>query len=410
MIQSTGQLEMFDPTRWGLPTEAVAGLSNRLLCLWRRFQSCFKTKTHNTAEHALTYLRGLLMLATGRNYVNIARRVVDPEQDGQNIQQFMSDSPWPAQAVFEQIQEEICQQPELRGGMLTVDESGDECAGAQKAGSGRQYLGREGKVDMGQVGVGVGYYKNGTWVLVDAELYMLEFWFDDAHAKLRERWHVPAERVFKTKPELALEMILRAQVHTLPFEVVGCDDLYGRDSQFRTELDVHHIIYMADVPADTQVYLKKPVTGIPETPPDKKGRPFSQVQVLNEVEPVDVRKLVTHSETVFQSVDVRHTERGLLTYQCHARRVWTITETGLVREEWLFIRQEHDHTFTFSLSNALPETPLAQLAFWRALRYFAERIFQDIKSEGGWDELVAPQVPCLDAPYGSGCSGLMVCG
>ena len=29
------------------------------------------------------------------------------------------------------------------------------------------------------------------------------------------------------------------------------------------------------------------------------------------------------------------------------------------------------------------------LAWWRALRYFAERIFQDSKSEAGWDELVA---------------------
>jgi hypothetical protein len=41
------------------------------------------------------------------------------------------------------------------------------------------------------------------------------------------------------------------------------------------------------------------------------------------------------------------------------------------------------------LSNAPGETPLSQLALWRAQRYFAERIFQDSKSEAGWDELVA---------------------
>ena len=34
-------------------------------------------------------------------------------------------------------------------------------------------------------------------------------------------------------------------------------------------------------------------------------------------------------------------------------------------------------------------TPLEHLALWRSQRYFAERIFQDAKSEGGWDELVA---------------------
>jgi hypothetical protein len=41
------------------------------------------------------------------------------------------------------------------------------------------------------------------------------------------------------------------------------------------------------------------------------------------------------------------------------------------------------------LSNASAETPLSQLALWRSQRYFAERIFQDAKSEAGWDELVA---------------------
>ena len=41
------------------------------------------------------------------------------------------------------------------------------------------------------------------------------------------------------------------------------------------------------------------------------------------------------------------------------------------------------------MSNASAETPLCQLALWRSQRYFAERIFQDAKSEAGWDELVA---------------------
>jgi len=52
--------------------------------------------------------------------------------------------------------------------MLTLDESGDECAGEKKAGAARQYLGREGKVDLGQVGVGLGYYAADVWAMVDA--------------------------------------------------------------------------------------------------------------------------------------------------------------------------------------------------------------------------------------------------
>jgi SRSO17 transposase len=235
----------------------------------------------------------------------------------------------------------------------------------------------------------LGYYKDDVWTLVDAELYLPEVWFDDDHAPLRQRWHIPEERVFMTKPELGLQKIRHAKANGLPFEVVGCDSVYGRDSQFRADLDAEGVIYVADIPKNTQVYLERPVVGIPERPPGKRGRPFSKLQVLNEVQPVKVRQLVTHSDTVLQPVDVRHTERGLLTYECAARRIWTITEKGQVLEEWLFIWQEPDDAFRFSLSNAPAETPLSQLALWRSQRYFAERIFQDSKSEAGWDELVA---------------------
>ncbi len=78
-----------------------------------------------------------------------------------------------------------------------------------------------------------------------------------------------------------------------------------------------------------------------------------------------------------------------LYYRCAALRVWTLTPDVQVREEWLLIRKEPDGSFTFSLSNAPPSTSIEQLALWRCLRYFAERTFQDAKSEAGWDELVA---------------------
>ncbi len=56
---------------------------------------------------------------TDRNYANIARRVIAPTDDGQNLQQFMSDSPWAGEKVFQQIQREIQQHQKLQDGMLT---------------------------------------------------------------------------------------------------------------------------------------------------------------------------------------------------------------------------------------------------------------------------------------------------
>lgn len=389
MIQGAVEQNVFDPLRWGLPIDAIHDLATRLRRIWSRFRGCFKTQTRDTSKYAYVYLRGLLTMKTQRNYANIARRVVDLDDDGQNLQQFMSDSPWSGQMVFEQIQAEIGQRPELRGGMLTLDESGDKCAGEQKAGAARQHLGRIGKVDLGQVGVGAGYYKDGIWVLVDAELYLHQRWFDKQHVKLRRRWHIPTGQTFKTKPELGWEMIQRAKQNRLPFQVVGCDSLYGRDKQFRADMDAAGILFIADVPANTQVYLDKPIVGVPETPSGKKGRPYSRPRVLSDDKPVEVRTLTTHPDMAFQPLEVRHVERGVLVYDCAARRVWTVTDAGQVREEWLFLRREDDGSCSYSLSNAPANTPLTQLARWRSWRYFAERIFQDEKSETGWDELQA---------------------
>jgi SRSO17 transposase len=271
--------------------------------------------------------------------------------------------------------------------MLTLDESGDKRSGNQSAGSARQYIGHLGKVDMGQVGVALGYYQHGVWTMTDAELYLPEVWFDEEHAQLRQRWHIPPERTFATKIQLGLEMIRRAKAYGLPFEIVGCDSVYGRDSDFRAALDTDGVLYMADVLATTRVYPKKPIVGVPATPAGKHGRPFSRIQVLSDDQPVEARSVV--SEMTLIPVEVRHTERGLLVYECAARRVWTITQKGVVREEWLLVRRESDGSFSFSLSNAPIETSLAQLASWRCQRYFAERIFQDAKTEAGWDELEA---------------------
>lgn len=109
---------------------------------------------------------------------------------------------------------------------------------------------------------------------------------------------------------------------------------------------------------------------------------------MNDVQPVSVEDLI--EKIVLKQVSIRHTERGLLLYDGAAMKVWTITDEGDVRSEWLlFWRGPADKAISFTLSNASFETPWQSLLRERALRYFAERVFQDAKSEAGWDELVA---------------------
>ena len=386
--QSTN-LSVFSAERWGLPVEVVKDLGNQLHGMWQRYHPCFTTLRHDTSAYALIYLKGLMLLPNNRNYVNIMRQVESPDSDGQNLQNYISDSSWPAPKVYDQIQSEIHQDHRLQGGMLTLDESGDVRSGDQSAGAAHQYIGNVGKLAMGQVGVALGYYAVNVWIMVDAELFLPEIWFDEAHKKLHRRLHIPEDRQFQTKLEIGLQQIDRAQRNGLPFSRFSCDALYGRSHEFRAKLDDRKIPYLADIPCNLQVYLQQPLVGIPSKPEGSGGRPPTQWQILNGVEPLEVRAIAQLPEIKFQTIDIRPCERGRLCYDCARKPVWTVTEEGTVRQETLFFRRESDGSLSYALSNEPKQTPLSTLAQWRSERYFVERTFQDAKSEGGWDELIA---------------------
>jgi SRSO17 transposase len=167
-----------------------------------------------------------LTLEDQRNFANIERRL-EPGKDGQQLQQFMSDWPWSAVAVYERIQGEIKTEPRLqRGGLLIVDETADAKAGEGSAGSGQQYNGRdngrEGLVELCQGATCLSFVPpaEGVGTLVDNELFLPEHWFSASYAALRQKLGVPPERTFPTKPQLALTMIRRARQRGLPFERV----------------------------------------------------------------------------------------------------------------------------------------------------------------------------------------------
>jgi SRSO17 transposase len=335
---------------------------------------------------AYNYLSGLLRMKSERNYASIGRQT---GASGQGVQHFMSNSPWSAQAAIRQVQQEIAGKPEFqRGGMLLLDESADEKASEKTVGAGRQHNGRLGKIEMSQVGTFLAYVNGETWTWVDGELFLQEHWFSPQMVKERKRLGVPAERRSESKVELGWEMIQRAVAHGLPFEAVGCDDLYGRAEWFRREMDRAGIVYMADVPENIQVYLSEPQVGVPATAPGHRGKPFTRERVLPEEESLSVETVARREDTRYQRIRVRPTERGELADEFAARRVWTIRE-GEVLQEWLVIRRAGDGAMSYSLSNAPADSTLDRLAWLKCQRYFVERANQDSKSEIGWDELRA---------------------
>jgi SRSO17 transposase len=296
---------VFEPQRWGLSAENTQSLVHRLHGFWRRFHEGFKTKTRDTSEYAHDYMIGQLRMEEKCNYTNIGCNMGVPAQ---NMQHFKSNSPWSAQAVIRQVQAEIAATPELQGGVLILDESANAKEGNKSAGAARQYDGRRGKVDMSQVGTLLAYTNGSVWGWVDGELYLPEHWFTPEMAELRKRLGIPPERKFETKIELGWKMIQRTHANGFPFEAICCDDFYGQSREFRARMNGAGHIYMADVPRDTQVYLKRPFVGIPEAQPGRQGRKPSRSRVLSEEKPLEVCDVARREDTNWRRVLVRSTE------------------------------------------------------------------------------------------------------
>lgn len=316
-----------------------------------------------------------------RTISNIARTGAVVEQ---NMQQFMSDSPWSGLELIKGLQQDIGGHAHYQSGsVLLLDESADQKGGEYSAGAGRQHNGRLGKVEMSQVGVFLSLTNQGYHTWVDGELYFPEAWFRAKAAEKRAKIGFPPERTFQTKLELALQMVKRVKDRGLPFVAVDCDSLYGRKGWLRDEFTKLEIEYYADVPENTQVYL---------TPPrlrpklGKKGQPTPQFELEGRV--YEVKHLKNDPHTVFHTMTLRPNERGLLVADFARRRVWTVREDGSLRQEWLLIRQDPSRT-TYSLSNAPTQTSLTTMAERKSQRYFIERSNQEAKSEFGWDEFQA---------------------
>ena len=243
-----------------------------------------------------------------RNFTNIGRTC---GQAPQNIQHFISHSPWEGQEVLGQVREEIRQTPAFTtAGVLVLDESAEEKASDKTVGAGRQHNGRLGQIEMSQVGTFLAYVNDGIWTWIDGELFLPEAWFAQGMAKERARLGAPPDRKFSTKIELGWRMIERATAEGLPFEWVCCDTLYGRSTWLRRQLNRPQLVYMADVPADTRVYLERPVVGVPERDPGQQGRGCSKPRVLSTEPPVEVRQLSASPKTMWTRIRVRATERG----------------------------------------------------------------------------------------------------
>src|SRR2546421_461437 len=117
----------------------------------------------------------------------------------------------------------------------------------------------------GRGGVFVGYGSSQGYTLLDRRLYVPAEWLtDDAYAERRRQCGMPPETTFKTKPELAQEMITAVvKSQALRCRWVVADEAFGNNPGFLDGVTGLGLWYFAEVPHSTRVWDVRPTTHVP---------------------------------------------------------------------------------------------------------------------------------------------------
>jgi len=348
----------------------------------QKFTEMFRTKTRNLKEQALQYMKGKFIEKGRGNMTSYARCVEGT--NNQSVTHFISDSPWDVEPVIEQIQADVTNLiGDKINGSIHLDESGFKKDGKNSVGVKRQYLGRLGKVDNCQMGVFLGYACGNRRTLIDERLFLPEDWANDPIR--RKKCGVPDDIVFKTKGQLGIEMLVEAKNRKVPFAWVGMDCFYGEHPWLLDKIDGSDMIYIADVPSDTQVWLEKPKIEVPEKKGIRGPDPKIKKLVSGEPLPIQVNKIAEQLDpSQYTRVFLRETERKELWSLLACLRVYPVRNKLPGVETWLIIRKdEGENTTKYQLSNAPEDTSIDRLGQMSCSRFWIERAFEDGKGGAG---------------------------
>jgi SRSO17 transposase len=211
--------------------QAATPAPGPLECYAARFDDLFERR--NAREAFRRYLEGLLLPAE-RNKTLTALANAEPivgihAPRVQSLQWFLSESTWDAATLNARRVALVRQDPATAphpDGVLVIDETGDRKWGTKTAHIGRQYLGSIGKVDSGVVTV------SSLWA--DERVY-----WPLAVEPFTPKQHFPngmSDPAYRTKPQIARELVQQAVGAGIPFRAVVADSLYGESLTFREEL------------------------------------------------------------------------------------------------------------------------------------------------------------------------------
>lgn len=204
-------------------------------------------------QHAEEYIRGLLMDGERKSIEPMASRL--PDGDVQALQQFVNQSPWSYKEVRASLARRVEQEfvPEA---YWLIDEVSFPKQGQHSVGVARQYCGTLGKKANCQVAVTLDLGTEESSTPLDWALYLPEKWANDLVR--RKEAGVPEEIIFKTKTDLALDLIDEVKGWGLQGRLVLADSAYGDGFEFRQGLRDRRLDYVVQVSGNLTGWTEDP--------------------------------------------------------------------------------------------------------------------------------------------------------
>jgi SRSO17 transposase len=334
-------------------------------------------------RHGALYVEGLLLDGERKSIEPLAQRV--PGGNVQALQQFVGQSPWAWEPVrgllAQQMEEEL-----LPAAAWIVDDTGFPKQGHESVGVARQYSGTLGKVGNCQVAVAVHLATGEESMPLDWALYLPQAWIED-----RERCRkagVPANTPFRTKGELALELIDHLLEWGLGRQPVLADVAYGNSTEFRQGLAARQLHYTVGVESSTVVW-EKPTRRVQPRQRGGRGRPR---RPYYRGEPKALSNLATQLPAErWRTVTWRQGRRGPQRSRFAACQVQPAHGYHQGRPEqeavWVLIEwpAEAQAPTKYWFSNLPEGVSLRRLVRLAKLRWRVEQNYQQLKEELGLD-------------------------
>ena len=335
-----------------------------------------------------TYAHGLLSDGERKSVEPIAARAVGSavgvDAAHQRLLHFITDSTWDDHAIRLAATRYALKAMTATQPIETwiLDDTGFLKQGKHSVGVQRQYTGSAGKVTNCQVGVSLTLATRSAHVPVDFQLYLPESWTEDSERRREAR--IPDEVTFKTKLELALEMLNRARADELPSGILLADSAYGASADFRLAVHRLGLLYSVGVNCRTSVYQVGP-------PVNNRGH-----------QPIELRDLAAKLEAKgkFERCSWRNSTSGdEMTARFAMRRVTPVAEQGRELADrqplWLLVewRDGESEPANYFFSSLPEETSITELVRITMQRWRTERVYQDLKGELGIDHYEGRRFP-----------------